>query len=260
MLFDTHAHLNDEKYDNDLNEVIDRSKEAGIKKIIVASYDLNSAYKAVNISRDREGIFCSLGIHPHQATDFNEKTLPELKNLIADNKKKVVAIGETGLDYHYDFSPRKKQIEVFREHIELSYRYDIPLIVHDRKAHDDCLKIVSDYHKEGKLSSRPGVFHCFSGDHNLALKLTDLGFYISFAGPLTFKNARHAPEVLRAIPEDKILIETDCPYLSPEPFRGKRNEPAYVSYIAEKMSDILGKPRDAVEKITYENACRLFAV
>ncbi len=260
MLFDTHAHLNDEKFDEDLDEVVSRAFAGNVGKILVASYDMESTKKALEISRKYENIYCSVGIHPHQATDYDESSARDLDKLINENKLKVVAIGETGLDYHYDFSPRDIQIEVFKKHMELAANHDLPLIIHDRKAHDDCLSIVTEFSKKGLFSQKSGVFHCFSGDANLALKLVELGFYISIAGPVTFKNSRHAKDVVKNIPIEKLLIETDCPYLSPEPFRGKRNEPANVKYVADKISEILDIPVEEVEKITYQNACRFYSV
>ena len=260
MLFDTHAHLNDDKYDDDLDEVISRSFKGGVGKILVASYDMDSTRKALDISQKYENIYCSVGIHPHQAADYNESCAGELEQIISLNKSKVVAIGETGLDYHYDFSPKGAQIEVFKKHIELAARYNLPLIIHDRKAHDDALAIVTEYSKYKSLPERRGVFHCFTGDANLALKLVELGFYISIAGPVTFKNSRHAKEVVESIPLERLLIETDCPYLSPEPFRGRRNEPANVRLVALKIAEILDIPVEEVEKITYQNACRFYLV
>jgi len=260
MLFDTHAHLNDKKFDDDLEEVVSRAFAGNMNKILVASYDMESTKKALDISRKYDSIYCSVGIHPHQATAYNESAEIELDKIISENKSKVVAIGETGLDFHYDFSPRDIQIEVFKKHIELAANHNLPLIIHDRKAHDECLQIVTKYFKDGLLPEKRGVFHCFSGDANLALKLVDLGFYISIAGPVTFKNSKHAKEVVKSIPIERLLVETDCPYLSPEPFRGKRNEPAYVKYVAIKISEILDIPVEEIEKITFQNACELFSV
>lgn len=260
MLFDTHAHLNDEKFNDDIDEVILRAKKDNVDKILVASYDIQSTRKAVMISSKYEGVYCSVGIHPHQAHDFTGDTQEELDAIIGENKSKIVAIGETGLDFHYDFSPRDVQIKVFKKHMDMALRHNLPLIIHDRKAHDECLAIVKEYSKKGLLPERTGVFHCFSGDANLALNLIGLGFYISIAGPVTFKNSKHAKEVVERIPLEKLLIETDCPYLSPEPFRGKRNEPAYVKYIAEKISEILDMPVEEVEYQTYKNACELYNV
>ena len=260
MLFDTHAHLNDEKFDDDLEEVVSRALSKDVGKILVASYDMDSTRKALDIAHKYENIFCSVGIHPHQAKDYNESCAQELRQIIVNNRSKVVAIGETGLDFHYDFSPRDIQIEVFKKHIELAAAYNLPLIIHDRKAHDDCLAIVTEYAKKNLLPEAGGVFHCFSGDSNLALKLVELGFYISLAGPVTFKNSRHAGEVVENIPLERLLIETDCPYLSPEPLRGKRNEPSNVRFIASKIAEILKVPEEKIEKITYRNACRLYQV
>jgi TatD DNase family protein len=260
MLFDTHVHLNDDKYNEDVNDVITRARDGGVGKMLIASYDEVSTRKSLELALTDDSLYCSVGIHPHQASAFNEDTYIWLDGLVKTSPGKIVAIGEIGLDYHYDFSPRDKQKEVFCRQIELASANKLPIIVHDRKAHDDCLHIVRGYKKRGILSDNPGVFHCFSGDYNLARNLLDIGFYISFAGPITFKNSTNSAHLIKQLPLDRILIETDCPYLSPEPFRGKRNEPLYVGYVASKISEILDMPVEEIQKITFDNACRLFSI
>lgn len=260
MLFDTHAHLNDEKFSQDYEETLTRAAAAGVARILIASYDEESSIAALKLACAGDGLYCSLGIHPHDASNFSAAAGETIQRLAAGNRDKVVAIGEIGLDYHYDLSPRDVQREAFKAQIRIAFACDLPFIVHDREAHGDILQTIEDCSKEGILRLTPGVFHCYSGSAEMAHRLLALGFYISFAGPVTFKNARRSAEVMEAVPMDRILIETDCPYLSPEPFRGRRNEPAYVRFVAEKLAEMKGISVEDAGSITYRNACRIFAV
>lgn len=260
MLFDTHAHLNDERYDEDLDEVIQRSFSEGTTRILIAAYDMPSSIKAVNIAGKDDRLYCSVGIHPHDAKSFDDSTLPAFERMITENRGKVVAIGEIGLDYYYDFSPRELQREVFLKQIQFAVSQDLPFIVHDRDAHHDCLEIVSSLAAQNQLPAAPGIFHCYSGSFEMAKTLLSMGFYLSFGGPVTFKNAKKAAEFIPSIPLDRILLETDCPYLTPEPLRGKRNEPAYVKYVAERISALYGLSMQEIGEITTANACRIFKI
>lgn len=260
MLFDTHAHLNDERYDDDYDEVIARSIENGVTRILIASYDEKSSVRALEIAKSNDHLYCSVGVHPHSASSFNDMILDNFRGMIGGNSDKVVAIGEIGLDYYRDLSPREEQKEAFVKQMDFAIDCRLPFIIHDRDAHADCMEIFASFFKAGKLSENPGILHNYSGSHEMALQLLKYGFYLSFGGPVTFKNARRALEFLPLLPLDRILIETDCPYLTPEPFRGKRNEPSYVRYVAERIADIVGKTKEDIEKITFENACRIFKI
>ncbi len=251
MYIDTHAHLNMPEY-SDIAEVLSRAAAAGVLTIIDVGFDLVSSRTSVRLSDSYDQIFSAVGIHPHDASDFKDSDLDELRKLVLNPK--VVAIGECGLDYYRNLSPGDAQIEMFRREIGLARELKLPMIVHSRDAHDDVLRIL---HEEagGGLT---GVMHCFSGDERIARLTLDLGFYVSFAGPLTFKNARDLRDIAKFVPLDKILIETDCPYLSPDPYRGERNEPAYVIKTAEKLAEIRGISLDELSLRIEQNVKELF--
>jgi len=249
MLIDTHAHL---EMLEDIPQVIERARDTGIERIVAVSSDLISSNKTVEIAEDFPMVFTAVGIHPHEASSFDEEVLSQIEDLC--NEQKVVAIGETGLDYHYMHSPRDIQINSFRRHIELAKKLDLPLIIHVREAHDDVLKIL----KEENAWETMGVIHSFTGDYETAKKYIDEGFYISFSGILTFKNAEDIRQAAKKIPIERILIETDSPYLAPIPFRGKRNEPSYIKYVAEKIAELRGISSEKIEEETTANAKNLF--
>lgn len=263
-LFDTHAHLCDERYDEDIDEVIARARDAGVSRILLASAEMSDSEAAIRMASEKNGdveLFCSVGVHPHSASDYDDQSHELLAGWISDREKnRIVALGEIGLDYHYDLSPRDVQKAVFIRQFELACREDIPVIIHEREASADMLAIIGDFGKRGLLSKTPGVFHCYSGSAQTAQILVRMGFLLGFDGPVTFRNNKKAWEVLSSIPIDRILIETDCPYLTPEPFRGKRNEPAYIPYILVKIADYLGKSPEEMARITTGNACRLFRI
>jgi TatD DNase family protein len=236
----------------DLTEVLDRAREAGVSAIIDVGFDLPSSKASVRLSNSYSQIFSAVGIHPHDAQSVKESDIDELKKLALE--RKVVAIGEAGLDYYRNLSPKESQISLFKRHIALAQETSLPLIVHSRDAHDDTLRIL---HEENSGSLR-GVMHCFSGDYRVAKLSLDLGFYISFAGPLTFKNASEIREVAKSVPIERILIETDCPYLSPDPFRGTRNEPSYIVRTAEKLAQVKGIPLDEMNLRIAQNVKELF--
>jgi TatD DNase family protein len=250
MLIDTHVHLDDPCYDKDRDAVIVRAKEEGVDYLIVVASDLKSSKRCIGLIEEFDSLYAAVGVHPHEAKTVDKDTYFELKEL-AKNKK-VVAIGEIGLDYHYNHSPREVQKEVFRDQIRLAKKSTLPIIIHHREALSDTIEMVQE---EG---IREGVFHCFSGSLEEAEEVISLGFYVSIAGPVTFKNAKRLQELMKELPLDKLLIETDGPYLSPHPFRGKRNEPAYLKYIAEKIAELKGLSLDEIARTTTENAKKLF--
>ena len=240
------------EFDADREEVFKRAREACIEAMITIGSDLKGTLQGVKLAELHDYIYCAVGIHPHEARDFTDQTYSLLKEL--SEKKKVVAIGETGLDYHYDHSPRDKQRTVFRKQIELADEKGLPIIIHSREADEDTLTIV----RESGISH--GVFHCFSGNTDMAEQVMALGFYISIAGPVTFRKALGLQEVARKIPDDYLLIETDAPYLAPEPLRGKRNEPAYILNTAQKIAELRGISLQDLSRITTLNAKRLFSI
>ena len=223
-------------------------------RIVNPGSDLASSYRAVQVAASHPGIYAAIGVHPHEVKDAARNYLEQLKAL-ADNPK-VVAIGEIGLDYHYDLSPRDEQKKAFIEQIALAKELLLPIIIHDRESHGDALEII----KQENAGVNGGVLHCFSGSPEFAMECVRLGFYISIAGPVTFKNSRKLPDVVAAVPLDRLLIETDSPYLAPEPYRGKRNEPLYVRYVAEKVAAIRGITLNEIIEATSENAIRLFNI
>lgn len=254
MLFDSHAHLDDEKFDDDREKVINSLKENGVDLIVDPGADISSSVQAVNLSKEYENIYAAVGVHPHSAKDMNEDTLKILKALSKNDK--VVAIGEIGLDYHYDNSPRDVQKKWFKEQIKLAKELNLPIIIHTREAQKDTFDIVKEEYDENLR----GVLHCYSGSLEMAREYLDMGFYISFAGPITFKNSKVPKQVAKEVPLDKLLVETDCPYLTPEPHRGKRNEPLYVRYVASTIAELKGITFEEVARRTKENAIRFFEI
>jgi len=240
------------EFDQDREQVLARSRAAGIESLITIGSDLEGTLKGVNVAEHYEGIYCSVGMHPHDAKDFTDDTFRLLKNLT--KKTKVVAIGETGLDYHYDHSPRDVQRRVFEQHLALAGETGLPVVIHSREADDDILRLV----RASGISN--GVFHCFSGDMAMAEQVMAMGFYISLAGPVTFRKARNLHEVAQKVPDDYLLMETDAPYLTPEPFRGKRNEPAYLVHTAQRIAELRGISLQDISRVTSLNARRLFAI
>ncbi|MCD6435748.1 MAG: TatD family hydrolase [Clostridiales bacterium] len=254
MLFDSHAHVNDEKYKDDQHEMIMRAYESGVKLIMLPSTSIETSLSAIEVSNKYDFIYSAVGIHPHDTKNMNEITLEKIKKLLENPK--VKALGEIGLDYYYDFSPRDIQKKWFEEQLNLAKEFNLPVIIHDRDAHKDVMDILTkvDAFKTGV------VMHCFSGSKELALEYVKKGAYISFAGPVTFKNARKAKEAAAIVPLDRVLIETDSPYLSPEPFRGKRNEPEKVRFVAMTIAGIREITFAEVAEITYNNAKRIFKI
>ena len=253
MLIDTHTHLDDARYNDDRDAMIARAREAGVEAFVTIGCDLATSQAAVAIANQHPFVYASVGVHPHEVKHISDGWYDEFRRLV--NNKKVVAYGEIGLDYHYNHSSPKDQRERFREQIQLARELNLPVIIHTREAQDDTMTIL----KEEKASEIGGVFHCFSGDAWLAKDALDLGFHLSFSGILTFQNATMLRDIAKNTPLDRVLIETDCPYLTPVPHRGKRNEPAYVAHVAKQLAAI--HPELSLEQIgqrTTENAKRLY--
>lgn len=254
MLFDTHVHVNAEQFNEDLEEVIERAQEAGVENMIVVGFDRPTITRAMELVELYEFMFAAVGWHPVDAIDMTEEDLQWIEELCAHPK--VVAIGEMGLDYHWDKSPKDIQQEVFRKQIRLAKKVGLPIIIHNREATADIISIL----KEEEASEVGGIMHCFSGSAETALECIDLNFYISLGGPVTFKNAKKPKEVAAAVPLDRLLIETDCPYLAPHPYRGKRNEPSYVKLVAEQIAEIKQLTVEEVSQATTNNAKKLFGI
>lgn len=254
MLFDTHAHYDDEKFSQDKYEVIKAAYEGGVKLILNASTNIASCIESISFTQEFDFVYAAVGVHPHNAADTNDNTLVALADF-AKNPK-VVAIGEIGLDYYYDFCPKEIQKHWFAKQINLAKSLKLPIIVHNRDAHEDSLEILEDENAK----EVGGVFHCYSGSVEMARILLKNNFYISVGGPVTFKNANKIVEVVKYIPKDRLLIETDSPYLTPEPFRGKRNDSGFVKLVAEKIAEIKGVTFEEIAHTTTENAKRLFKI
>ncbi|QMV42215.1 TatD family hydrolase [Cohnella cholangitidis] len=255
MLIDTHAHLDSPKFDNDREEVISRALEAGIDTIVNIGFNRETIPTTMALAEKYPFIYAAVGWHPTDAIDMRlEEDLAWIERLC--NHPKVVAIGEIGLDYYWDTSPKDIQHTVFREQIRLARRLNKPIVIHNRDAHEDIVKIL----KEEKAEEVGGIMHCFSGSPETAKKCLDMNFYISFGGPVTFKNARVPKEVMAQVPLDRILLETDAPYLAPHPHRGQRNESAYVRLVAETAAEIKGISLEELSDITSKNGRRCLSL
>ena len=254
MLIDTHAHLDDERFEPDLPAVLARAREAGVTTIVNASYDLASAARAVRLAAVNPWIYATCGIHPHDAQSVPPDYLEQLRALLA--QPGVVALGEIGLDYYRNLSPREDQQRVFREQLALARELNLPVVIHNRDAHADVLHILTS---DG-VGPAGGVMHCFSGSWEMAGQFMKLGLYISLAGPVTFTGAPKLAEVASRLPVGRLLVETDCPYLAPVPYRGRRNEPALVRLVAEKVASLRGMPLEELAACTAQNARAVFGL
>ena len=252
MFIDTHVHLNADQYDEDLNEVIDRALENNVTKMIVIGFDRKTIQRAMELAEKHEFIYAVVGWHPVDAIDCTEEDLKWIEELAAHDK--VVGIGETGLDYYWDKSPKEIQQEVFRKQIRLAKKVQLPIIIHNRDATEDVLRIL----KEEEAHEVGGVMHCFGGSVETARESIAMNFMISLGGPVTFKNAKKPKEVATEIPLEHLMIETDAPYLAPHPYRGKRNEPSYVPLVAEEIARLKGISVEEVGRITTRNAEQFF--
>jgi TatD DNase family protein len=255
-LIDSHAHIQGKEYIGEVDAVIKRAHEAGIEQIIVVggAGDMSSNTAAVALADSWANLYATVGMHPHDAKDVGEGEWKELKELSVHPK--VIAVGETGLDYFYNHSPREVQQRVFAQFIHLAIETKLPLVVHERDASIEALELLR---KEGKGEAH-GVIHCFTGDYQAARNYLDLGFYLSFSGIITFKNAEPLRDVVRKVPLDRMFIETDSPYLTPVPHRGKRNEPVYVRYVAETVAKLKALPLEEVARVTTTNVRELFGI
>ncbi|MBQ3405538.1 MAG: TatD family hydrolase [Oscillospiraceae bacterium] len=252
MFFDTHAHYDDIQFDEDRNNLLSSLPDSGISLVVNPGCDMETSEKAIRIAESYPFIYAAVGYHPHYADKLDDAGIAELRRL--SGNARVVAIGEIGLDYYRNRSPRDSQQEAFRRQLELARELELPVIVHEREAPGDTLSIIAEY--DGVC----GVCLCFSGSWESAKTLLDRGWYLSFAGPVTYRNSRKAPEVAAKMPLDRLLIETDSPYLSPEPMRGRRNSSLNLHYTAEKIAEIRGIDVNELAEITMENGKRLFRI
>lgn len=252
LYFDTHAHYTDEAFDTDREDVIQSLIDGDVDLVVNSSCDLESSVKAMELSEKYSFIYATVGWHPHDAKTYDESSADKIRDWCM--KPKVKAIGEIGLDYYYDLSERSVQIDVFERQMELARELDMPVVIHDREAHEDCMQIIR------KFPDVRGAFHCYSGSAEMAKEIIDRGWYFGFTGAITFKKARLAIETIQICPLDKIMIETDCPYLTPEPYRGKRNNSTYLPYMADKIAQIKGISREKVANLTMENGKRFFSI
>ena len=253
MLFDTHAHMDDRAFDEDRETLLSQLPDRGIGLLMNPGCSLASSRNAAALAKQYDYIYAAVGSHPDAADEVTPEVLEEYRELCRKNEK-IRAIGEIGLDYHYEDIPRARQQEAFRVQMALAQELGLPVIVHEREAHEDGMKIVEEF------PGVTGVFHCYSGSAEMAKWLIARGWYIGFTGVLTFKNARKAVETAAAIPLERIVLETDCPYMSPEPFRGKRNDPGRLYRMAEALAQIRGLPVEEIHRITMENGKRLYRI
>ena len=253
MLFDTHAHMDDQAFREDREALLAGLPEKGIGLVMNAGCSLEASREVVEMAQRYPWLYAAVGSHPDAADEVNEEVLEEYRKLCKLNPK-VKAIGEIGLDYHYEDIPREIQQKAFRMQMELARELELPVIVHERDAHEDGMAIVREF------PTVKGVFHCYSGSAEMARQLVEMGWYIGFTGVLTFKNARKAVETAASIPLDRIVLETDCPYMAPEPFRGKRNDPGYLYRMAEQLAQIRGITPEEAAAITTENGKRLYRI
>ena len=258
-LFDSHSHYNDEKFNEDREKIIKETYEAGVTKFVCAGYNINSSLCSLEMSKKYEFIYSICGISPNDIPQSEQqlwKDIAEISKIVKDNKsKKLVAIGEIGLDYYWNKDNKELQKQAFIKQIELANELELPIVIHSRDASVDTLDIIRNNKVE-----KSGIFHCCQLNQELVRQALELGYYISFAGPITFKNSKNAPEIIKMVPMDRILIETDSPYLSPEPNRGKRNDCRNVKYVAQKIADVKEITVEEVAQKTYGNAIRIFNI
>ena len=258
-LFDTHSHYNDEKFDEDREQIIKDTYESGVTKFVCAGYNIKSSKKAIEISKKYSFIYSICGISPNDIPQSEQelwKDIAEIAKIIKENNtNKIIAIGEIGLDYYWNKENKELQKEAFIKQIDLANEMNLPIVIHSREASIDTIDIIRKH-----LVKKAGIFHCCQFNQEMIRQALELGYYISFAGPVTFKNSKNASDIVKMVPLDRILIETDGPYLAPEPNRGKRNDSRNVKYIAQKIAEFKDIPVDEVAKITYENAKRIFNI
>ena len=257
--FDSHSHYNDEKFDEDREEIIKDTYESGITKFVCAGYNIESSLFSLELSKKYDFIYSICGISPNDIPQSEEelwKDIAKITEIVKENKsKKLVAIGEIGLDYYWNKENKELQKEAFEKQIDLANELELPIVIHSRDASVDTIGMIRN-HKVNKA----GIFHCCQPNQEMVRQALELGYYISFAGPITFKNSKNAPDVIKMVPLDRILIETDSPYLTPEPNRGKRNDCRNVKYVAQKIAELKNVPIEEIAKITYDNAKRNFEI
>lgn len=253
MLFDTHAHINDPVFDEDRAELLGSLRSHGVGLVMNPGCSLENSRQAITLSEEYPFMYAAVGTHPDTAAEVDEQVIEQYRALCRAHKK-VMAIGEIGLDYYYETVPRDIQQRAFRMQLELAEELKLPVIIHERDAHDDALRVLRDFRDV------TGVFHCYSGSAEMARQLVNKGWYIGFTGVVTFKNARKAVQTAASIPIDRIVLETDCPFMAPEPFRGKRNSPQYLYRMAQVMAQIRGVSEEEITRITTENAKRLYRI
>lgn len=250
-IFDTHAHYDDSRFDEDRDVLLRSLADKGVSHIVNCGCDLKSSLTTVGLSEKYDFIYAAVGVHAHEAEEATEEDLQKIEHLY--NNKKVVAVGEIGLDYHYDFSPRDRQLDIFERQLILANKLNLPVIVHDREAHEYTMNLLKKYKPKG-------VVHCFSGSAEMAKEIVKLGMYIGIGGAVTFKNAKKPVEVVQYLPLDKLLLETDAPYMTPVPFRGQRCDSAHIAYTAEKIAEIKGIDVQEIIDICNSNAKTLFGI
>jgi len=255
-LVDTHAHLASSEFDTDRDEVIARAHDAGVTTIITVGTSVGSGRRSIELAGKHPDILVAVGVHPHGAGTATGADIKGIARLAMHDK--VVAIGEIGLDFYRDYSPRESQIQVFQQQLDLAARLDMPVIIHCRQAHEEVLAILHDWASRFPERPSPGVIHCFMGDMETTRQYLEMGFYLSLAGYITYPVNRNARDVIRSIPADRLMVETDCPFLTPQPYRSRRNEPAYVRYTAEELARNRDVSLETLARETTENARRLF--
>ncbi len=253
MLFDTHAHINDPAFDEDREELLNTLPQKGLGLMMNAGCSLASSLDIAAIARRYDYVYASAGTHPDTADEVNDDVLEAYRKLCLENPK-IKAIGEIGLDYYYETVPRERQQKAFAMQLALARELDLPVIVHEREAHQDAMNLIRQFPQV------KGVFHCYSGSAEMAKQLTKMGWFVGFTGVLTFKNARKAVESAQAIPLERIVIETDCPYMSPEPYRGRRNDPSRVAFVAAKLAEIRGISVEEAQAATFQNGKALYRI
>ena len=254
MIFDTHAHYDDEAFDEDRDELLKSMQSGGIGRIVNVGASLRGVQATYDLMRKYDFIYGALGVHPDEVGELNEEKMQWLKGLLSHEK--AVAVGEIGLDYYWDKESHELQKEWFKKQMELAKEVDLPVIVHSREAAQDTFDLIKSEH----AGTTGGVIHCFSGSKEMAKEYIKMGYYIGVGGVVTFKNARVLKEVVESIPLERILTETDCPYLAPVPFRGKRNCSAYISYVLDMIAELKGISREEAEQVTYENARNMYRI
>jgi len=264
VLVDSHTHIDMRLYNRDRDQVLERARGAGVAAVVDVGCDLDSSRAAIRLAAQYSEVFAALGFHPHSAAKMRDSDLERLSELA--QHPKVVAIGEIGLDFYRNLSPREAQVEAFKKQLALARRLRLPVIVHCRDAQEEVLSILTEWvygaggvGRAGRAKEPLGVLHCFSGDRELSQRYIEMGFLLSIAGPITYSSS-HALDIAHHIPLDKLLIETDCPFLTPQPYRGKRNEPSNVTFVADRIGEIRGVPSDVVAEHTTANAVQLFGL